>query len=413
MKYTYLLFFIILNQILLSQTKVEDISLIGLKKTSKSFVQKFIHVQKGDTLKIDKIENEVNFLKQLPAFSNVTYSIETKNKKAFVRYSFQEAFTLLPEINFWSVKNKFTYHLGFNEYNLLGRNIHLNLAYQNNGKSSYFANTKIPYLWGDFGVYLGFVFWKSDEPFYLNGTSFMYEYKNTSYEVMTLYYPNFNNHFEFGLNYFNEGYLALTDVSANLPQKVQKAKLSTKFNYTFNKAKWDFFYIDGIVNNFYSQMVKTEGVTKPYLIFVNDFMYFKRINSKINVATRFRFGLGTNEDTPFSPFVLDNHVVIRGVGDRIDRGSGVLVLNTELRYTAVENSWGAIQTVVFSDLGSWRLPGGSFNDFFDKKIIRWHLGGGVRFIYKKAFNTILRIDYGFGIGFNKEKGIVLGFGQYF
>ncbi len=413
MKNIYLLFFIVLNQTLLSQTKIEDISFSGIKKTSKSFVQKFINVQKGDTLNIKKIENEINFLKQLPAFSDVSYSIEKNNNKVSVKYLFQEAFTLLPEINFWSVKNQVTYHLGFNEYNLLGNGIHLNLAYQNNGKSSYFANTKIPYLYGDFGVYLGFVFWKSDEPFYLNNTSFKYEYTNKSYEIMTLYYPGFHNHYEFGFNYFNERYLALTDVSANLPKKVQKNKFSIKFNYSFNNAKWSFFYIDGIVNNFYSQAVKTEGVAKPYLIFLNDFMFFNRIGSKINIATRLRFGLGSNEETPFSPFVLDNHVVIRGVGDRIDRGSGVLVLNSELRYTALENSWGAIQSVVFSDLGSWRLPGGDFNDFLDKKNIRWHIGAGLRFIYKKAFNTILRIDYGFGIGFNKEKGVVLGFGQYF
>lgn len=69
--------------------------------------------------------------------------------------------------------------------------------------------------------------------------------------------------------------------------------------------------------------------------------------------------------------------------------------------------------MVFNNLGSWRSPGGSFDDFIKKESVRWHLGGGVRLIYKKAFNTILRIDCGFGVGFNKSNGIVLGFGQYF
>ncbi|MEE9431814.1 MAG: POTRA domain-containing protein [Melioribacteraceae bacterium] len=413
MKYISFYLSFLFTQIIFSQTIIKNIKYSGLETTKKSFVEKFIKIQKGDSLEINKLEKETNFLKRLPAFSNVTYSIEKNNNDASVKYLFDEAYTLLPEINFWSADNQFTYRLGFNEYNLLGRGVHLNLAYQNNGKSSIFVNTKIPYLIDDFGIYLGFVSWKTDEPFYQNGSTFMYEYNNNSYEAMVLYDPNFYNHFEFGFNYFIEKYLALTRVSTNLPQKLNQVKFSLKFNYRLNKANWHFFYIDGIINSFYSQSVKTQNISNLYLIFLNDFMYFKRIGKSGNLATRFRFGLATNEDSPFSPFVLDNHVAIRGVGDRIDRGSGVLLLNVEYRHTGWETEWGAIQGVVFSDLGSWRSPGGSFADFTKEKSVQWHIGGGLRFIYKKAFNTILRIDYGFGIGLNKSSGIVLGFGQYF
>lgn len=41
----------------------------------------------------------------------------------------------------------------------------------------------------------------------------------------------------------------------------------------------------------------------------------KKNDNYENLATRLRFGLGTNENSPFSPFVFDNHIVIRGVGD--------------------------------------------------------------------------------------------------
>jgi len=413
MKYTLLAFFIIFNQFLLSQSVVKKINFSGLESTKQSFVEQFIEVEEGDTLNKITLERDISFLKNLPAFSNVIYNVENKNNQAYINYSFEEAYTLLPEINFWSADDQTTYRLGFNEYNLLGRGIHLNLAYQNSGKSSFFANTKIPYLVDNFGIYLGFVFWKTDEPFYQSGTTFNYEYTNTSYEVLALYDPDFYNHLEFGFNYFNEKYSAISNVGQTLPLNLTKDKFSVKFNYRLNKSKTHFFYKDGFINNFYSQSVKTENVSELYLIFLNDFMYFKRIGTNGNLATRLRLGLGTNEDSPFSPFVLDNHVVIRGVGDRIDRGSGVFVLNTEYRQTAWENSWGAIQGVVFSDLGSWRSPGGNFDDFLKKESIRWHLGGGIRLIYKKAFNTILRIDYGFGVGFNKGDGIVLGFGQYF
>jgi hypothetical protein len=37
----------------------------------------------------------------------------------------------------------------------------------------------------------------------------------------------------------------------------------------------------------------------------------------------------------------------------------------------------------------------------------------LRFIHKKIFNAIFRIDYGFGISKNGTQGLVFGIGQYF
>jgi hypothetical protein len=37
----------------------------------------------------------------------------------------------------------------------------------------------------------------------------------------------------------------------------------------------------------------------------------------------------------------------------------------------------------------------------------------LRFIHKKIFNAIFRIDYGFGLTQGSSRGIVFGIGQYF
>ncbi len=128
---------------------------------------------------------------------------------------------------------------------------------------------------------------------------------------------------------------------------------------------------------------------------------------------RLRLGLATNNDTPFAPFVLDSYVNIRGSGNRIDRGTGSAILNVEYRQTFYDKDRYAGQLVAFSDLGTWRTPGAPFNDFTNPDNFRHFVGGGFRIIYKKAFNAMLRLDYGVDVYDFDQRGFVLGFGQYF
>ena len=41
------------------------------------------------------------------------------------------------------------------------------------------------------------------------------------------------------------------------------------------------------------------------------------------------------------------------------------------------------------------------------------IGGGFRLIYKKIYGTVLRADYGVNIENSNQRGVVIGFGQYF
>ena len=124
-------------------------------------------------------------------------------------------------------------------------------------------------------------------------------------------------------------------------------------------------------------------------------------------------GLSSNDNTPFAPFSVDNNVNIRGVGNTIDRGTGVVVYNTEYRYTILDKNWFVLQGNAFVDAGSWRQPGGEFSDFVKSENIKIYPGLGLRFMHKKIFNAIFRIDYGYGITTNATRGFVFGIGQYF
>ena len=121
------------------------------------------------------------------------------------------------------------------------------------------------------------------------------------------------------------------------------------------------------------------------------------------------------ENSPFAPFVLDSQVNIRGSGNRIDRGTAQLILNLEYRHTVWmdRRERFAAQVVGFSDLGTWRNPGGELSDLVASENIRHFVGAGLRVLSLKAYNAALRVDYGVDVRNTKQRGVVLGFGQYF
>ena len=153
-------------------------------------------------------------------------------------------------------------------------------------------------------------------------------------------------------------------------------------------------------------------IQSDFLAWWNDVMFFKIIGRKGNFASRLRAGLSTNSSSVFAPFVVDNNVNIRGVGNLIDRGTGSLVLNTEYRHTIYEKNWFVLQGNAFVDVGTWRSPGGTLNDFVQLDKGQLYSGLGMRIMHKRIFNAIFRLDYGYSIK-NESGGIVFGIGQYF
>lgn len=138
-----------------------------------------------------------------------------------------------------------------------------------------------------------------------------------------------------------------------------------------------------------------------------------RPKKRINYAARLKLAISTNNDSPFAPFVADSHVNIRGIGNRIDRGTAQAVLNLEMRWTAFHRKYWSSQFVVFSDFGTWRNPGGRIEDLINQDNFREFVGAGLRINYQKVFGATFRIDYGFDVFNPNERGLVIGLGQYF
>jgi len=397
---------------------VADLKIQGNKRLKSSFVKKLSNIKPGVVLDSASIEADMKRLKRLPSVSHAYYQVfhSTENKYN-VFYNIEENFTLIPSINVYTTNDgEFAYRLGLYEFNLLGQNIAFGGFYQKDIYGSHAINFKAPYLFSKhFGASINYQNLTTQEPVFFDNTTANYKYRNKSIEILGLYEFNFSNKIEFGLNYFTEDYNYKSGATnPNVPQELNIHKLLYKGVYEYNNLNYFYQYVSGFRSMFNIQYVTSRSEMSPdFVIGWNDFYYFDRIGKKGNWATRLRLGLSTNSETPFAPFSVDNNLNIRGVGNTIDRGTGAIVINTEYRHTLYEKDWFILQGNTFIDAGTWRNPGGDFGDFSKSQNIRVYPGFGLRFIHKKIFNAIFRIDYGFGITKGGTNGLVFGIGQYF
>ncbi len=397
---------------------VADLKIQGNKKLKSSFVKKISSIKSGAVLDSLQIEEDIKRLKRLPSVAHAYYQVFHSHDNLYnVFYNIEENFTIIPSINVYTTNDEeFAYRIGLYEFNLFGRNIAFGGFYQKDIYSSYAINFRAPNLFGkQYGLAINYQNLTTQEPVFFDNTTADYKYNNESLEILGLFEINFHHKIEFGINYFTEDYKYKSGAtSPDVPVELNVHKLLYKGIYEYNNLDYSYQYVSGFRSMFNFQYVRSTSEMLPsFLIGWNDFFFFKRVGEKGNWANRLRVGLSTNDNTPFAPFSVDNNLNVRGVGNTIDRGTGVFLLNTEYRYTLYEKGWFILQGNVFVDAGSWRNPGGDFGDFIKSQNIRVYPGLGLRFIHKKIFNAIFRIDYGFGITKDATKGLVFGIGQYF
>lgn len=414
----FILFGFLCSSVYTQERKVHDLKIQGNKKLKASFVKSISKIKPGAILDSITIEQDILRLKRLPSVSHAYYQVFLSEDNQYnVFYNIEENFTLIPSANVYTTDNdEFAYRLGLYEFNLLGRNITLGGFYQKDIYSSYAINFRAPYLFSNkLGLAVNHQDLTTQEPVFFDNTTSNYKYNNKSFEILGLYEFDFKNRLELGINYFVEDYqYKFGATNPSVPQELNVHKWLLKGIYEYNKLDYFYQYVSGFKNQFNFQYVtSTNDMLPDFFISWNDFFFFKRVGEKGNWANRLRLGISTNDETPFAPFSVDNNLNIRGVGNTIDRGTGAIVLNSEYRQTLIEKGWFVLQGNAFVDAGSWRNPGGELSDFGKNENIKIYPGLGLRFIHKKIYNAIFRIDYGYGITENATKGFVFGIGQYF
>ncbi|TXF90091.1 outer membrane protein assembly factor [Neolewinella aurantiaca] len=376
-----------------------------------------LHLPPGQQL-TDALTGLRQDLINLPAITRASFTIDSSRENLSVEWDIEEARTLFPLLDLGGVKGNFYYLLGFTDSHFRGRGQSITAFYQNiDGQHNYYLSFTNPNLNGSrWGYQLESRRYAAIEPLYFPETV-RYIYSNLNFGAGISYTTPNRHVFRFGLSNFYEDYRKTeAEPGSPGPRELKLNKGLLKLSHGRRKLDYHWERLAGTANETVFQAVRTfNGTDDNFLIAWHDFRYYRMVGKATNLAVRLRAGVSTNNNSPFAPFVLDSQVNIRGSGNRIDRGTAQLILNLEYRLTALKDQKDrfALQAVGFSDLGSWRNPGGEISDIWDERNFRHFVGGGLRFISLKAYNAVLRLDYGVDVRHSRERGFVAGFGQYF
>ncbi len=419
MKKAILLLVLMVTSFAYSQEAViTEIKIEGLKRTKESFLKRLVKVKPGSVYDSLKIATDVDRLNRLAGIAKATSKITQVSPTTYtLTYEVVENFTIIPGVRISTANNgEFAFRVSAFEFNGFGTNQIYGGFYQRDVFDSFGVFWEAPFLFTNkLGLGINYQNNVSLEPVFFENNTVDYRFDSKAFEVRLLYEYDFHNRAELGVNISNETYdFEEGIITEEIPESLGADKITIVAEYEYNDLDIDYQYVSGFRSLLNLQLVTGgEGFLNDFFIGRNDFEYFKKIGQKGNWANRVRLAFASNDETPFAPFALDNQLNIRGVGNTIDRGTAAAVLNTEYRHTWYEKGWFVLQSNAFIDAGTWRNPGGELSDLVDGTNTRFYPGVGVRFIHKRIFNAVFRLDYGFGIGDNATNGIVFGIGQYF
>lgn len=397
----------------MAQGRVEAVHFTGLRNTRESFLRQYITTS---TLSgYDSLQLALDRQRLLNL--NILFDVRTEVRNestgsVSIFFHCQEMIGTLPVFAIGQTENTFWCRAGVQSLNLTGRADKLVAYYQYYDRHSVYLGYATDRLRSsNWGITASLIQWATLEPLAINNVVTNYDYTNHTAYASAVHFFSFHHTLEMGLGLFTERFEPRSSPGPEINEVVQGKKLLTKAIYKNNHLNYSGFYIDGFFHQVNVEFIHAADEVQNFITVFSDFRYFKKMNTRWNWANRVRAGLASNDDNPFATFVLDSYLNIRGVGNRVDRGTGSFVINTEMRFTIFDQKSIAAQGVGFLDFGTWRKPGGSLADFKKSENMRAFTGLGFRLIYKKAFDTMLRVDVGYD--YNKKSGVVIGIGQYF
>lgn len=396
---------------------IDDVVLENTGKNNSEYLSVFIKNKKNNTLDLNIIEQDIQQLIRRTGIAHASYEIDTINASSVrIKYIIQEQKTLIPQLGIGGIKNNFWWTAGLAEYNLFGKEqVLLGYFLQNDGRANfktYYQNTRIN--GSNWGAAFDVNHQSSIEPLYFPTAAVSYIYSNSGAGILGIRHLGFNEKITVGGNYFEEKYeKEIIGENTPGPDFLKQKKILLKADYFLDKIQYNYFYRKGFYYNLKFQFVTTLGEKVPFNSLTFEGKQFWRSGKNGNIALRVRAAIASNNDSPFAPFVVDSRVNIRGVGNRVDRGTAQFVVNLEYRHTVFHKERWAGQLVGFSDWGTWRNPGGDFKQLLDRNQFRHFIGVGGRIINKKVLSLVLRLDYGFDVWNPNQNGFVFGINQYF
>jgi len=402
------------------QIDVDSVAVENLRRTKRAFILQWVDVSPGQSVSERQIEADVQQLKDLNLFFNVTWRIDTVDEKSVLCYIIEEARYVYPSFGNIGSSQNINFSVGVTDINFLGRGQHFGVLYRfydrHSGKifhaAPYHRNGKTGH-----SVVLGT--YASIEPLYFEEGTRDFNFDNYHISAEGLYWLQRNWNVSVGGMYMYERYQNISDsvgffdMQIANGQRFQFHKYQVRAGTQWRRINYHNERREGIMNRVHAEYIQTFGFQQPFVKVTNDLRWFKLIGKRGNLALRNRLGIATNNEGPFAPFLIDNYENIRGSGNRVARGTAEMVLNAEFHYSVWDQKYFTLQTSVFSDVGTLRLAGQSHRDFIEEARLYRYAGLGLRIHSKWLYRTIVRFDYSFNLENLNQGAFVVGFGQYF
>jgi len=405
------------NSFTINAETIHSVNYEGLTKTKVDFLNQLINCKPNVEFDTLLIKEDEQILKNLNLFFSVNsrYSYNTLNKGYDITFIIKEAQYIYPIFAIEGFDSQLKLQLGVNNLNWRGRRNTIGFVYQYYDRHSLSIYQKTPrHKNGKTGHEVSLSKKSTVEPLYFDSITSNFNFDNYSVSAIGKYWLNSRINIDFGGMFIYEEYEQI-DNALELPMKsFDFIKYQARSSITYNYVNQHYEFFDGLKLKLYGETIQT--VKYPNASFVKvtgELKYFKRLNKKGNLALHYKFGIATNNKSPFSPFVLDGFINIRGIGNRVSRGTAENILNIEYRHTLLNKKHFTLQSAIFTDIGSLRQPGADFKTILHSSELNYFSGIGLRIHSKFFYKAIFRIDYSVNLTNINHGGFSFGLGHFF
>lgn len=402
---------------------IDSISFTGLTITKEDYLRDIISSKENSEFQEEIFEDDLFLLRNLNLFFEVDGEIKTTDSISYnLVFRIREANYLYPIVSVSGFKDQLKLQVGANHINFLGRAQSIGALYQYYDRHSFSvfhtAKRHSNRLTGhDFAL----AKYSTIEPLYFSDsivgdTVSSFSFDNYSVSAGAHYWLGRYTNVGLGAAYMYEDYQQRDDAFDYFGKSnFSFHKHQFRTHIESNKVEHLFERQDGWKARAYGEWIHTytDGSAPSFLKLQLSGSYYRLVGKRGNLASSVRFGTSTNAESPFAPFVLDGFLNVRGIGNRVERGTAELIVNTEYRHTLLVHKIVTLQGATFFDYGALRTAGKSFTTFFDGDQPNLFLGAGLRFNLNILYKTCIRIDYSVNPFDPSIQGVTFGFGQFF
>ncbi|MFT6924235.1 MAG: outer membrane protein insertion porin family [Crocinitomicaceae bacterium] len=394
----------------------------NLTRTKADYLDQQLDINAGDTISVENISRNEQYLKDLNLFFNVEHRIDWhEDSSATLCFIIDEAHYVYPVVSDITTNNKFNFSIGVTDINFLGRAQTIGVLYQYYDRHSIkFFQTAPRHKNNRTGHELFLGKYSTIEPLYFNDESVRFDFDN--YHISSALYYWLNRYWKTSLGGMimyeryknNDRAIMFQNESFEVGDQFDFMKYQVRNTFTYSRINTHFERRDGLSNHIHSEVIATPEMEEASFVKItNDLRYFKSINKRGNLALRNQIGIATNRNSPFAPFVVDGFVNVRGSGDRVARGTGLVTFNAEYLHTVLKHKWAFCQLGAFTDIAYLRPGGAALATTFKSENSYYYSGLSFRLQTRILYRAVIRFDYGFNLQDLSQGGFTVGFNHFF